>query len=98
MLAVLASGSTVLGFKLAGVKLCVKAADNILELTRQFRELVSKDIELLIIDNACEPIREEILRFVEFNKKPVIVEVPCKSKLMEKPLFETIVSYATGAK
>jgi len=97
--AVLGNRSTVLGFRLAGVKNCVEAANNIVDLTRQFKELTaSENICLLIIDNSCEPIRDEIIRFIEFHNKPAIVEIPCKGKGFEKSIFETIIKRATGEK
>ena len=98
-IAVLGNKSTVVGFRLAGIQKCVEAANNIVELTRQFKELTSnEDIALLIIDDACQPLRDEIIRFIEFNKKPVIVEIPCKGKRIEPSIFESIVKRATGAR
>lgn len=97
--AVLGDKSTVLGFKLAGIKRCIEAAHNIIDLTKQFRELTSDEkVCLLIIDDSCKPIKDEIIRFIEFHDKPAIVEIPCKGKPLEESLFEKIVKRATGAK
>jgi len=98
-IAVLGNKSTVIGFKLAGIKKCIEAANNLVELTKQFREITAdEEVAMLIVDSACQPIKDEIIRFIEFNEKPVIIEVPCKGKRIEPSIFDSIVKRATGAK
>lgn len=98
-IAVLGSKSTVIGFKLAGLSQCFEASENIAELSKQFLSLAeNKENEIIIIDESCQPIRQEIIRFIGLHSKPVIVEVPRKEKKIKPSIFDSIVRIATGAK
>jgi len=98
-IAVLGNKSTVTGFKLAGIAYCIEASDNQAELARQFYSLVENEkTKLIIIDDSCQLIRDEIIRFIEFHNRPIIVEVPRKEKKIKPSIFDSIVKIATGGK
>ncbi len=91
--------STVSGFRLAGVKNTVIAAESEAGMLRQFQELSSnQNTGLLIVDDSCSPIRKEIVSFIETSKQPAIVEIPSWNKKIDRGIIDIITQRALGAK
>lgn len=96
---VLGNKNTVKGFRLAGVKKCIEAADSLSELHKQFNQLINEESTgILLVDNCCQPLREEIIRHSIFKSKPIVIDVPCKGNKITPEIFESITKIATGAK
>ena len=98
-ISVLGRKETVTGFRLAGVKNTTITADSEADLLRQFMELASRqETSLLIVDDSCSPIKQEIVSFIETNKNPVIVEIPSWNKKIDRGIIDIITQRALGAK
>lgn len=98
-IAVLGNKNTLLGFRLAGVKNAVLAAESEEALLEQFEKLAeNEEISLIITDNSCSKIRKHLIRFIELNKKPLVIEIPGRNERIEGGIIETITKKATGAK
>ena len=98
-IAVLGGKNTLIGLKLAGISKAVLAADSREELLEQF-EGISHDSSLgiLVVDNSCAKIRQDIARFVEANRLPMVVEIPGRGEKIEEGIIDIITKKATGAK
>jgi len=95
----LGSKNTLTGFGLAGIKKGILASKEKEQLLKQFNELAeNQEIGVIITDNSSEPIRDYIVRFVEENKTPLIIEVPGRNESIENGVMEIISKKATGAK
>jgi len=96
---ILGSKNTLTGFGLAGIKKGIVAAQEKEQLLKQFNELTDdQEIGVIITDNSSESIRDHIVRFVESNKAPLIIEVPGHNESIENGVIELISKKATGAK
>jgi len=98
-IAVLGKRSTVAGFKLAGVKNTTIAGESETELLDQFESLTENpDIGILVIDDSCTQIRQDIIQFIETNKSPIISEIPGRKCKIEEGIIDAITKRASGAK
>jgi len=98
-IAILGRRQTVLGFKLAGAGNAVIASENKNELLDQFDALASREeIGLIAVDDSCSEIHEHLIRFIEENRKPMVIEIPSQKGTPAEGLLESITKSATGAK
>ncbi|MCX6802208.1 MAG: V-type ATP synthase subunit F [Candidatus Diapherotrites archaeon] len=98
-IAVLGSHETVLAFRLAGVRKGVRAEESREALLGQFEKLAGEEgIGLIIADDSCSQIRDEITTFIELNQKPLIIEIPGRNEKITGGVAEMIIKKATGAK
>ncbi|MEM4662813.1 MAG: V-type ATP synthase subunit F [Candidatus Diapherotrites archaeon] len=98
-IAVLGEKTTVLGMKLAGIKKAYVAKEDKQALLEQFNEIASsEDVKLIIVDCSCSKIKNELLSFIETNRKPVIIEIPCWKDKTGSYIFNSAILKVSGIK
>lgn len=98
-ISVIGDSTTVLGFKLAGVKETVETQDPSKALEDLRRLFKDKEIGLIIItEKLADKLREEIDKLTEGVVTPLIVEIPDKSGTIERKVdpIKELVRRAVG--
>lgn len=98
-IAVLGRQNTITSFKLAGVKNTILAGETDSELLSQFESLTrNTEIAVLVVDDACAPIRSDIIQYIETHHSPIIVEIPSRNREIREGIIDIITKRASGAK
>jgi|TARA_B100000959_G_C14936053_1_gene605784 V/A-type H+-transporting ATPase subunit F len=98
-ISVIGDSTTVLGFKLAGVKTAIKTKDSKEALEALKNQFNNPDIGLIIItEQYADKLRDEINRLTEGVMTPLIVEIPNKDGTIDRKVdpIKELVRRAVG--